>query len=425
MPLIASNLFQIVISQISLVIIARKSTDALAAVTMIDNFLYSFGGVLGAISLAFNIYGAKALGEKDQQKLGSYIASIFYLSITIGAIFMLVLLFFGRPIIKGIYGFHGETLVIATTYTFIMSPYILVTLLIFVFTNLLKIEKKTNKIFSISVFCALLQASLSYVLINGKGPIPPMGVLGSGIASMLSLIVMVLLYLLLLKNLVWRSLKYRPTKLKFLFIKSIPLMLQECFEGVIFIIAFEGVVTHLGLTISATYAIINQGLMMAKLPTLMYGNAVTVFASQSNGEKNDQNILRVGQITFLSSLLAYGGITVSIWIFRDSFFHLFTNDQAIFQLMPSMLPLMFLGMAVTPLYEIAKYLLQSLELSSLVLGLTASCNMMIMFVIFVLWQLDVLSFPLLYGMYGLNFFILGLFFTWVFRGHMKNSKVTK
>ncbi|MFD2728586.1 hypothetical protein [Enterococcus camelliae] len=36
MPLIASNLFQIVISQISLVIIARKSTDALAAVTMID-----------------------------------------------------------------------------------------------------------------------------------------------------------------------------------------------------------------------------------------------------------------------------------------------------------------------------------------------------------------------------------------------------
>lgn len=199
-PLIASNLLQIVISQVSLVIIAQKSTDSLAVVSTFDSFLYSFGGILGVISLAFNIHGAKALGEGDTRKLNTYISSVLWLSIGIGLAFMIIIFLFGHQIIQGIYGFSGEVLNIATTYAFIMSPYILFTLLTFVFTNLLKIEKKTNLIFSISVFSAVLQVFLSYLLINGNWGFPPMGVLGSGIASMISIAIMLLIYFFLLKE---------------------------------------------------------------------------------------------------------------------------------------------------------------------------------------------------------------------------------
>ncbi len=418
-PLIASNLINIVISQISLIIISQNSTKSLAIVTTIDSFLYSFGGILGVISLAFNIYGAKAIGANDTKKLRVYVSSILWLNIGIGSAFMLIMLLFSHQIIQLIYGFSGEVLTIATTYAFIMSPYILFTLLTFAFTNLLKIEKKTNRIFSISLFSAVLQLFLSYLLVNGVGGIPPMGIIGIGIASMISLAFIIIAYCVLLKEILWGSMKYKPTKMMFLFVKSIPMMMQECFEGILFIIAFEGVVARLGVNILATYAIVNQGLMIAKLPTLMYGNAVTVFASRANGQKNYKEIYQVGKITFFSSLITYLLSISLIWIFKDSFFHIFTDNESIFQLMPAMMPIMFMMMISTPLYEISKYLLQSLELSSRVFFLTACINIIILLIILILSHIKILSFTLLYSLYGINFFILGILFFSTFLVYMK------
>lgn len=420
-PLIASNLFQIFISQVSLAILSRRSTDSLAAVAMIDSFLYAFGGILGVISLAFNIYGAKALGARDKNKLKDYISSVFYLSMIIGMCFMLLLLFFGGQILQIVYGFKGELLATATTYLFIMSPYILLTLLTFTFTNLLKIEKKTNRIFFVSISSALLQVLVSYLLINGKVGFPPMGVLGSGIASMVSLAVMLFFYFFALKDILVSSIKKKPNSMKFLLLKSIPMMLQECFEGIIFIIAFEGVVARFGVNTLATYAIIGQGLTIARLPTLMYGNAVTVFASEAHGENSRKGIFQVGKITVVSSMIGYLGITSGIGLFRELFFRFFTTDSNVLHQMTTMLPIMFVVMAVSPLYEIAKYLLQSLERSAIVFILTACINTIIIATIVVLWKLGRLNFLLLYSLYGLNFLILGILFTLLFILHMKKE----
>jgi len=388
---------------------------------MIDSFLYAFGGILGVICFAFNIYGAKALGAKDDKNLKVYISSIFYLSIIIGIAFMLIILLFGREILRIVYGFTGDLLGTATIYLFIMSPYILFTLLSFVFTNLLKIEKKTNHIFYVSMFTALLQVALSYIFINGELGISPLGVLGSGLASIVSLIFMVIIYFINLKGILLGSIKNAPRKMKFLLFKSIPMVLQECCEGILFIIAFEGVVARLGVNILATYAIIGQGLMIARLPTLMYGNAVTVFASEANGRKSSKGVFQIGRITLFSSLMMYLGVISLIWILKDSFFQFFTNDPSVFQLMPSMLPIIFIVMVVSPLYEISKYLLQSLERSTTVFTLTISINTIVMIIILILMDSDKLNFTRLYSLYGINFLVLGILFTLTFMSHMKNK----
>ena len=80
LPLIASNLFQIIIAQVSLAIISRRSTEALAAIALIDGFLYAFAGILGAIGLAFNIYGAKAVGQREETQLNDYLSSVSFSS---------------------------------------------------------------------------------------------------------------------------------------------------------------------------------------------------------------------------------------------------------------------------------------------------------------------------------------------------------
>lgn len=341
LPLIASNLFQIIIAQVSLAIISRRSTEALAAIALIDGFLYAFAGILGAIGLAFNIYGAKAVGQREETQLNDYLSSVLFLVVAIGVSFLLIFLLFGRGILQAVYGFSGDLLGTAT-------------------------------------LCLL----------------------GS--------------YGVLLRESLARGLKQRPRKRTFLLKKSVPLMIQECFEGLVFIIAFEAFVSRLGVSTLAAYAIGSQGLMIARLPALMYGNAVTVFASEANGQKNRQKILAVGKSTFASSFVAYVGTASLIWVFRPAFFQLFTTDVVVLDLLPAILPIMLGIMLVSPLYEITKYLLQSLERSRMVCVLTGCVNSLILMGIMVFWSSGQLNFFFLYCLYGLNFLILGSFFAGLF-----------
>ena len=60
-PLIASQLLQMAIGIAALHFATAGSTHSLSAITIIQNFLYAFGGILGAFSLSFNILAARSV----------------------------------------------------------------------------------------------------------------------------------------------------------------------------------------------------------------------------------------------------------------------------------------------------------------------------------------------------------------------------
>ena len=185
-PLVATNLVQVLIGQISLHFAVDNSNAALSGISVIQNFLFAFGGILGAFSLSFNIRGAKAFYNKEYQRFKNLLKSSLLIDIGIGLSFILFCLGLSRPFLKVFYGFDGQLLELSTTYFKIMSPYILLTLLIFLFSNLLKIEKKTKPIFWIGTLSSVLDVLLNYYLV------PLLGIRGAAISSILSLLVIVL-----------------------------------------------------------------------------------------------------------------------------------------------------------------------------------------------------------------------------------------
>ena len=66
-PLIASQLLQMAIGIAALHFATAGSTHSLSAITIIQNFLYAFGGILGAFSLSFNILAARSFYQEKQQ----------------------------------------------------------------------------------------------------------------------------------------------------------------------------------------------------------------------------------------------------------------------------------------------------------------------------------------------------------------------
>lgn len=78
-PLIATNIAQLLINQLSLHFAVNDSSVALSGVSVIQNFLFAFGGILGVFSLSFNIKGRKLLWKMTRSVLKICLSPLSYL----------------------------------------------------------------------------------------------------------------------------------------------------------------------------------------------------------------------------------------------------------------------------------------------------------------------------------------------------------
>ena len=67
-PLFLNNITALIIGLCDAAIVGRVSTEAFASVTLIANTINSIVGVLGSVSLALNIIGAKLKGKNDEKQ---------------------------------------------------------------------------------------------------------------------------------------------------------------------------------------------------------------------------------------------------------------------------------------------------------------------------------------------------------------------
>ena len=185
---------------------------------------------------------------------------------------------------KVFYGFDGQLLELSTTYFKIMSPYILLTLLIFSFSNLLKIEKKNKAHFWIGTLSSVLDVLLNYSLV------PLLGIRGAAISSILSLLVIVLGYFIFVKSLVFQALQEASTSKLELIRFGIPLSIQEILESVLFIMAFDAFMGRQGLRILSIYAVVSQLFAIVRTPAFMYAGSIAIFCLKL-GKKEDEKAL--------------------------------------------------------------------------------------------------------------------------------------
>lgn len=410
-PLLASSLLQLGIGQLSFSFVSRLSSSTLSSVNTIDSLLFSIGGILGVWSVAFNILGSKALGKRDRKSFQQYISSITVLNTIVGLGFMLTIVLVGKNILQQIYGFTDELLEIANIYLLSMSPYMLFTLYTFTATNILKVEKKTMYIFSISLVSSILHLFLSYIFINGLFFFPQMSVVGAGLALNISMLVTLIAYIFLVRDQIKQSVFEKPIYIKKILNKGFPLFCQEILEGTIFVIIFEAIIAQSGKLNLAAYALIAQGLTIIKLPTFMFANAVTIFASEAFGEKDKKKMLEVTKISYFLSLFGYISFAIIIYFFKEPFLSFFSHDGRVLTLGIEKLPVLFLFSISTVGYEISKYSLQSVEYENYVIRKTFLVNLFCILGMSIITFKKVVTLDLIFYLYFVNFLALSSIFT--------------
>ncbi|WP_303974187.1 MATE family efflux transporter, partial [Streptococcus merionis] len=325
--------------------------------------------------------------------------SSLVIDLIIGLIFATFILFFGRVVLSGFYGFRGALLNLSTIYLKIMSPYILLTLINFSLTNLLRVQKKAESIMAIGLGSSLLDVLLNSILV------PKLGITGAALSAIISLSVISLSYLILVYPVILNALPVKSTTKLELITFGLPLAGQEVLESVLFIMVFDALIARLGVSILTIYSVVSQLLSIARIPSFVYSTTISVFLPEAEKGRKVKQFLK---LIFTSAYIATLIISVIVVFASNALAH-FLSNEIVTNIMPiTLFTLIIMGMS--PVYEGAKMLLQSSDDEKYVLSHSIIINLLSVGVMLVIQLLGQQTYYSMYFIYGLSLLLLSVLF---------------
>lgn len=337
-PLMLNNVLGLLIGLCDQAMIGHVSITGFAAVGIVAGIINSLSGVLGSISITFNILGARAKGVEDDELLESYYQIHLIQSLMIGLIFTSFVFLFGRPILQIVYQLEGKVLDEAMSYAFIFSMTLGLNLLLFTGSAYFKIMNQTKYILIGNLTAAILNVIFDYILIFGLFGLKPLGIIGNAMGSVLALLVNLCIYFFVLKM----RIRKKPKALNLEHLKcslklSMPLMIQEFLESTVIVLIIGALVARIGLLEVAVYQLLTMIIEITLMPTYAYGQGVLTLIGE--GIENSSKILYQG---IIRALLFYFIFATCFMINRESLLGFITNQSVMIETASSYLPFVYL-----------------------------------------------------------------------------------
>lgn len=392
--------------------VGHISVYAYGGVGLVASCINSLIGVLGAFSIVFNIRGSHRRGEGDQESLNRLFGNFLLLSLMAGMVLCLGFALFSRPVLELGFGLHGETLTEAENYLQIFSLTIPLNLLLFIYSSVFKIFRKTGIIFLVSLGANLLNILLDYVLIFGHLGLPEMGTRGAALGTATALAVNLGFYAFLGKDYVRFSRKdLSLEKMKQIFRFSLPFLGQETMEDILFVVGLNGIVARLGVTELAAYNLIAQFTNLILMPMFGYTAANTSLVSEWAGKGDRKQADKAGRYTFGLLCIWFAVFYMILVLGRTEFARLISPDTEVIALAAACMPLALLIQLLNYYGNVWKSSLQSLGWQNWTLRTAFIINLLVLgFMGTAAWICGKILW--IYLIQGLGYLGLSLAYTW-------------
>lgn len=409
LPLITNHFFNLLISMLLTAIIGRISMTAIASTEVIDGFMYSFIGILGVGTVAFNIQASRVRCSKIDEFYDLF-KSIFILNLSIGLLSMLMTIMCSTFVLQKFYHFEGTTLYIGGIYAGVLSFSILFEMLIFATANLLKVMKKTGNILKIGMVSSVFQLVLSYIfvyhLFEGE-----YRVVGVALAGVLALAMQVFFYIFILRREFLRLNGIKSTKKVAILREALPLMLQEILEGGVFQILVMSLISRLGIREVSAYAVAVRASLLALAPMYIYCNALTVLVGENIGRKS---LPLLPFVAMGSTLMFYVVSCLCMCAFREKMIRFYTDIPQVATYCQSILGYILFFGAFQIFFECSKYAFQSLGEEKKVLLFTSLVNSTMTVSLLFCESKGTLSLFIIVSILGLSYLTLGILFSYLY-----------
>ena len=417
-PLMVNFILSYILELSDIAIVARVSTPAFNAVNLISSTLYTISGVLGATAIIINTKLGEKLGQGDEKGLNYEFFSSLAINIFMGILFLLLMLIGKTYFLKIFYNLSGETLEQGILFSYPMSFCVLLQLCLFTFGAYFRISNMTKWILIGSTVSSVLNLGLDYLFVLGKFGFPKLGITMVGFSTVFSMFVNLLIYIFVLKNKL--NLKFELIKSYFInginhFKLAFPIMIQEIFDGTIFVIIFNMIVIRIGNNEFAGYSIITNLIMFLFTFKHIYGSATLSLISISSGEKNFRNLIDYPKISVKITTVLFIFGSALFFIFREYLPKLITDDISVQNITTKFLIFFLVANICSSYSYIYKCALQGLNKNMFLLKTTAGVNILSLILMLILTQIfDLSLFGVAFSQF-VNEFILSIIFLKYYR----------
>lgn len=410
-PLIMQMISSALLGIVDQAMVGRISMTAFGAVGLISSTLYGIIGVLGTLSLAFNIRGSKCLGEEDTEGFKNNFNTALMVSGIIGIVFFVVMHLFRNPIMTTVFGIQDELLSEAAKYLDIYSLTLGLTLMLFIFSALFKVKKMTKWIFYGSLMANIIDVILNYVMIFGKFGFPKMGVMGAATSTVIALVVEICFYILILRR--YHVFKFRKihflANAKAMILAAVPLAGLDLFESVIIVIGFNAVLARIGVLELSTYSLITNITNMTLIPMFAYASTCLTLVSESNGKKDISRLKLIPKVSLGITFSIGTIIFIACYVLRSDIPKIITSDLTLIASAAQILPFVIFIQFFNNAFTIYKSSLQGIEKGNWIFamscGVNGVCLGVIVFLVFVL-KIGLLGFYIGLGLSYLLIFVM-------------------
>lgn len=331
-PIMATSLVQMAYNMIDMIWIGRIGSDAVAAVGAAGMYMWLANGLVTLARMGGQIKVAHSIGADRYDDAVEYTKSAIQLGIAFGVLYGILTVLFSAPLI-GFFNLNSQNVIYdAEIYLKITCGCILFSFVNQIFTGVMTAMGNSRTSFLATAVGLIANIILDPILIFGIGIIPHMGVMGAAIATIISQIIVTVIFLISVSKdyMIFRKVnifsKFNFKMLHILIKMGLPTAIQSMiFTSISMIIA--RLIAGFGDAAVAVQKVGSQIESISWMTADGFAAAVNSFVAQNYGAGNIQRV-KNGFKTAMTIVAIWGIVCTGILIFYpEIIFEIFIPDR--------------------------------------------------------------------------------------------------
>lgn len=321
LPVLGSNVLQSVNGSINALWVGRfLGEEALAATANANLVLFLILGTVFGIGMACTILVGQAFGAHDLERAKRVVGTSATFFLAISALFAAGGYFLTDHVLR-LLGTPPDVAPLASTYLRIIFLAVPAMNWLSFLMTVLRGAGDSRTPFYFMGLAVVLDVVLNPLLITGAGPLPPLGIAGAALATLISQAVALTSMLALLYGrrhplrLAGADLAYLrpdPALLRTVLAKGMPMGLQMIVISASALLLM-GLVNGYGSRVTAAYGVAAQLWTYVQMPALAIGAAVSSMAAQNIGAGRWDRVGRITRAGIMFNLFLTGGLVALLY----------------------------------------------------------------------------------------------------------------
>lgn len=333
-PVVLQEATWVILSLVIMVFIGHLGPAAITAVGLSETIVNLPAMAIAGLVAGVTAIVARHVGAREPEQANNTVRQSMLVVFILG-ISLAIVLWFSADQLLWVFRASPEVIELGRDYIRANAPATISIFVMYCSAAILRAMGDTKTPMIVMIIVEVIGVSLSYVLINGFGGAPTLGVLGAGIARAVSSTVGALILLPILikgrgsvKYDLRTALVFDWTEMKRILHVGMPALGDQlAMQGAMNI--YTIILSSLGTTVYAAHVLAMRIENFAFMPSFGFGIAASILVGQSLGAKKPDLAKRSGYLSQRYCVVAMVCLGLVTFIFARQLIGLFTDDPEV------------------------------------------------------------------------------------------------